>query len=395
MVTSKLLKLVFLILISLTGELQAKVEFSSSFVKKISFSISEGLVFSARSISSDLVVKNQLQYMFGVLNELDSGIDFPSLKIEVKKQKIIDGIAEINYKASGLIAWDSRKEIPRLLNFVVPKHGDQEGLADFLNKYQKNCSKKSSSLATFWNYYRPHHEGCLLQGAVPEDAILISATLKEAHTSNNREPNYREIFDDNTLEITAIITRDNPVDTQDVSNSDFRNLCDFFAKDSISTKQLNQECHTEGFKNGQMLKSHIFLVDNFNDKPDLFLQKLAPYFVTSDVITYNGHSGMGVNIESWMKYYPVSKDKYQIIFLNSCDTFGYFRNEFFDRIKILNQSKSSSDYVDVILNATPNFFGTFANSNKQLIDSLLKGSNFIEALSRLPVEQHSLLVFER
>lgn len=389
-------KYFYLIFIILSGELYAKVEFSSPFVNKTSFSIKEGKVYS-KSVSSPLsLVQNQLKYMFGILNELDSGIDFPNLKVVIINQKNINGLIETNYKASGIIAWDSKNEIPHIFKMLLPKRGDDEGLIDFLNKYQKNCAKKPASLGSFWNYYRPHHEGCPLKDAVTDDVIELSARLKDkVNHEDKREPNYRQIFEDNILEITSIITKDNPVDLQDISISDFRNLCGFFAKYAISITQSSNECHTESLINGQVVKAHLFLIDNFGTQPDLFLQKLSPHLLASDVVTYNGHSGMGINIESWLKFYPIKKDKYQIIFLNSCDTFGYFRNDIFDKIKNINKTSSSSDYVDVILNATPNFFGTFTNTNKFIINSLLSNSNFTELLRSLPTEQHSLLVFER
>lgn len=379
----------------ISGELYAKVGFSSPFAKKVSFTIKVGKVFFKNSSSlPETIISNQLKYLFGILNEIDSGIDFPNLKIQVKDLEVLNDMPEISYQVKGEIAWDSKREIPRTFNFLLPKRGDEAGLTEFLNKYQKNCAKKPSSLATFWNYFRLHHEGCNLNGS-SSDVVELSAHLSEKLIARERyEPNYRQIYDDNVLEITSILTKDNPLDVYDVSISDFKNLCLYFAKDSTFINQTANECHIEGFKNGQKVKANIFLIDNFNDKPEEFLQKRSPFFSKSDLVTFNGHSGMGVNIDSWIKYYPIPKGKYQVIFLNSCDTYGYFRNEFFNRYKILNQSRSSSEYVDVILNATPNFFGTFANTNRYLVDLLLKNESFDELLKGLPFEEHSVLLYE-
>lgn len=377
------------------GTLQAKVNFSSPVVKKVAFSIGAGTVLTKSPNPHKNSVQNQLKYLFGALNEIDSGVDFPSLTIEIESIKSNNGYSEIHFNAKGSIAWDSKRQIPKTLNIVLPKRGDEEGLTAFVNKYQEKCARKPSSLATFWNYYRPNKANCPLKDNFSQDTILLSVHLEESPISHTRrEPNYRQIFDDNTLEISAIITKDDIANSQDISIWEFNNLCQLFSTNALTFYQIINECHSESHRNGLTIKVHVFLVDNFNDRPDLFLQKISPYLLSSDVVSFNGHSGMGVNIESWLKLYPVPKDKYQIIFLNSCDTYGYFRNEFFDQFKAINQAESSSEYLDVILNATPNYFGTFADSNSSIILGLSIGLNFNEILSKLPTSQHSLLLNE-
>lgn len=384
-----------IILFLFWGNLNAKVNFSSPVVKEVLFSIESGKVFSKSSLLPKTIVQNQLKYLFGVLNEMDSGFDFPSLKVEIKSIQDSNGVLEIQYNAKGTFAWAVNKEIPKTLALSLPKWGDEEGLTEFVNKYQEKCAKKQSTFATFWNYYRPNRPGCPLKDSISPEVILLSAHLKEATVSDgNREPRYRQIFDDNVLEITTIITKDDLTNSNDISIWDFNKLCGLFSADAFMFNQIINECHTVNQRNGQTVRAHVYLVDNFYDKPEEFLQKIRPFLLSSDVVTYNGHSGMGLNIESWMKLYPIPKDKYQIIFLNSCDTYGYFVNDFFDQFSTVNQTKNSSEYLDIILNATPNFFGTFANSNFNIIQGLLNGLNFDEIMRKLPVAQRSLLLHE-
>lgn len=389
-------KFLFITFLLLWGNLHATVKFISPNVKDVSFSVEAGKVFTTKTLFPKTIVQNQLKYLFGVLNEIDSGIDFPNLTIEILATRNNGGFLEIDYTAKGSFAWNGPREIPSSLRLILPKRGDDEGLTDFLNKYQKNCAKKTSLVTSFWNYYRPNHEGCPLKASIPEDVVLLSAVLKEIDSGDDkREPNYRQIFDDNILEITAIMTKENLDNPEDISIWDFNTLCDYFSKDAFLFNKANNECHSEGKRDGQIVKAHVFLIENFNDKPDIFFQKIRQYVLNSDLVTYNGHSGLGLNIESWMKFYPISKEKYQIVFLNSCDTYGYFRDEFFNRIKSLNQVQSSGEHIDVILNATPNYFGTFSDSNVNLVKKLLKSSGYSELLKSLPVEQHSLLLYEQ
>lgn len=341
----------------------AEVNFISPSVQEIKFTIDEGIVFTNGNENPRSAIIEQLKYMFGILNEVDAGIDFPQLKIDfVSAEK-----GEIHYKVNGTIAWSKARALPRSFVFLLPKGN----LTEFLNKYQKNCARKPSVLASFWNYYHPHNPGCVIEDG---DVVKIVARFNpEISGEENLLPNYFEIFKDNTLEMTVIMTKDHPLEVNDVSVTELQTLCPNLS---------GRECHRESFQGGVRVVLHVFLLDNFDDKPQDFLTRIQSYLVNSDVVTYNGHSGMGANIESWMKYYPVKdKEKYQIIFLNSCDTFGYFKNEF------LNEGNRQ-----VILNATPNYFGTFANSNRNIINKILENADFNEILLSLPIEQHPLVL---
>lgn len=359
-----------------------------------SFFIKEGKVYSNISDNPETFVKNQLKYLFGALNEVESGIDFPRLKVKVKKIRKIEELFEISYSAEGLLAWNANVEFSK--NFIVPlpKRGDNEGLQKFVTLYQANCAKKPASIATFWNYYRPHHYGCTLTDAGFKDVVFTTLKLKLKNEDEGRWPNYRQVFEDGVLEITAIITKENPLNSNDVSHSDFKSLCSFFATEPVDTRKVINECHSEFLHMGQVIKAHAYLLADFNDKPQEFFEKIRNILQSSDVVTYNGHSGMGLNIESWIHFYPIPRNKYQIIFLNSCDTYGYFHELFFDKVKKINDEKSSGEYLDVILNSTQNYFGSFTKSNSVIVNSLILNENFDSILKLFPAEQHSVLLFE-
>lgn len=349
----------FFLFLLLSLPVFAEIQFSSPYVQKIHFKVDDGVVYSSNTQD----VYAQLKYLFGILNEVDAGVDFPHLKIEILS--VVGN--EIRYKVSGDIAWSKSRPLPRSLVFLLPKYADEPGLTVFLNKYQKTCARKASVLASFWNYYRPHKEGCVIDD---EDVVQVSAELNSAPSTNETlVPDYTSIFADGKLEMTVIMTKDKPLDVNDVSIYDLSQLCG---------NLVEVECHRQ--MNERTLL-HVYLLNNFDDGPQAFLSKLEKILSISDVISYNGHSGMGANIESWMKYYPVKdKEKYQIFFFNSCDTYGYFRNEF------LTENRQ------VILNATPNYFGTFAYSNLSLMKGLVQQHSFYEILQSLPAIQGPLLL---
>lgn len=359
-----------LLVILFSSHLSAETLFISPFVQRIQFEVKDGMSYFSAPELPEKIVQEQIKYMFGALNEVDSGIDFPQLKIDITS---IEG-SEIHYRVRGEIAWSKKRPIPRSFTFSLPKFGDTAGLTSFLNKYQKNCSRKPSNIASFWNYYRPNKSGCVIDEA---DVVKLNAEFNSIPTfSESFSPDYSDIFKDNKLEMTVIMTKDRPLDVNDVSFYDLSQLCG---------NLVEQVCHREMFQHGVRVLLHAYLVNNFDDGPQEFLTKIESILSTSDVISYNGHSGMGINIESWMKYYPVKdKSKYQIFFFNSCDTYGYFRNEFLH-----------GGNRQVILNATPNYFGTFANSNLSLISKFTKSADYNEILLTLPQEQHPLLLLKR
>lgn len=371
------------------------VSLKSYYHKTVSFNLENGVVFSKNNEKSQAVILNQLKYLFGTLNEINAGVDFPKLKVELKKVEDFDGIFKISYSVSGKLVIPV-KYYDEYLELLLPKFGDEKGLTAFLNKYKENCSRKTyNSLETFWNYYRPHNSLCPLKNASDrEDTVLLKLKILDNSFAVEREVPYEKIFEDNKLEATIVVTKDNPQSMNDFGFEDFKSLCRKFILPPNEVQETENECHFEARTAFGLFVGHIFLTPNFNEGTDDFMKKITPYIKQSDYISYNGHSGMGINVNTWEQNFPLSENNYKLFYLNSCDTYGYFSGHLFERIHQFNESNVSETVIDVLLNANPNYFGTFADSNMLILQQLQKRASFNDILRGLPEYQAPVLVFE-
>lgn len=371
------------------------VGLKSYYHKTVSFNLENGIVFSNNNKKSQVVILNQLKYLFGTLNEINAGVDFPKLKVNLNKVEDADGVFEISYSVSGKLVLP-KKYHDEYLELLLPKFGDEKGLTEFLNKYKGTCSRKTyNSLETFWNYYRPHNSPCPLKNASDrEDTVLLKLKVLDNSFDEEREVPYEKIFEDNKLEATIVVTKDNPQSMNDFGFEDFKSLCRKFILPPNEVQETKNECHFEVQTVFGLFVGHIFLTPNFNEGTSDFMKKITPYIKQSDYISYNGHSGMGINVNTWEQEFPLSENKYQLFYLNSCDTYGYFSGHLFERVHKFNEANLSDTAVDVLLNANPNYFGTFADTNIVLLKQLQQRAGLDAILQSLPEYQAPVIFFD-
>jgi hypothetical protein len=130
----------------------------------------------------------------------------------------------------------------------------------------------------------------------------------------------------------------------------------------------------------------ILLADTNLDARDKTFQVMAaPAFKSSDILVYDGHSGLGGNLD--IKQFATNvifdKTKHQIFYFNGCSSYPYFNGKFFEA---KNQGRSlSSNYLDVVTSALPTLSDPRAENVKAFIDPFVQGQRptwqgFIESL---------------
>ncbi len=74
---------------------------------------------------------------------------------------------------------------------------------------------------------------------------------------------------------------------------------------------------------GKVVKVTALLVDAITEVPVGFDQRYESLTPTADVIAYNGHAGLGQNVRALAQKGRWVAGKYQMFFMNGCDTFAY------------------------------------------------------------------------
>jgi hypothetical protein len=91
----------------------------------------------------------------------------------------------------------------------------------------------------------------------------------------------------------------------------------------------------------------------------------------ADLVMYNGHAGLGANVRYLSSLGHWFPGKYQIIFMDGCDTFAYIDDSIVKARALLNpDDPTGSKYLDMVANAMPAYFMSLSDSTMALIRAL-------------------------
>src|SRR5258706_1773112 len=116
----------------------------------------------------------------------------------------------------------------------------------------------------------------------------------------------------------------------------------------------------------------VLLTDKLALAPASWQKRFAEVATNADLITYNGHAGLGLNVRALANMGNFFPGKYQMLFIDGCDTFAYADNTWQTRRGSLNADDASgSKYLDVITNAMPAYFTSISDASLALFKALM------------------------
>ncbi|MFB6350272.1 MAG: PPC domain-containing protein, partial [Bradymonadaceae bacterium] len=123
---------------------------------------------------------------------------------------------------------------------------------------------------------------------------------------------------------------------------------------------------------GHRVEVHAMLVDGVRGASRDFYEKYGELSRTSDLITYNGHSGLGSNIRALAQKGDWQQGQYSIVFMNGCDTYAYVDSALTDAHAEVNpDDDTGTKYVDLVMNAMPSYFSNMDRATMALITGLM------------------------
>ena len=116
----------------------------------------------------------------------------------------------------------------------------------------------------------------------------------------------------------------------------------------------------------------VLLTDKLALAPLSWQKRFAEVSTNADLIMYNGHAGLGLNVRALANMGNFFPGKYQILFIDGCDTFAYADNTWQTRRAALNaDDPSGSKYLDVVTNAMPAYFDSISAASMALFKALM------------------------
>ena len=321
-------------------------------------------------------IRAQLMWTVGHLNAEPGVSRLDKLNLsKVVTANIGNGLYRISYHVKLPVAWGSKTGLPSSYTFTLPLRVDATGAQGFWTKYAASCNDDDGDQVTvdnFWFHYRPHTQGCSI---APADVALATASAAMSTVNTvAKYPEYHRVWEDGMLTVAAVFGKYEPGATSD-SDPGIAAYDEFV---SSVAAELGVTAPAAGAANPDLtLRSGnvavtVLLTDKLALAPLAWQKRFAEVSTNADLILYNGHAGLGLNVRALANMGQFFPGKYQILFIDGCDTFAYADDTWARRRAPLNpDDPSGTKYLDVVTNAMPAYFSSISGASMALFRALL------------------------
>lgn len=346
----------------------------------------DGELVSAQPSSPNSQIRAQLLFTVGHLNANSGVSQLPKLSLSnVTTSAIGGGLHRIAYHAKLPVAWGSRASIPRSYRLTLPRRLDGSSDDRFVATYKDRCADEpeSATANNFWYHYRPEANGCSLAA---DDVVRVEATVaRSASNTTGKYPDYQRIWEDGVLRVVAIFGKydDGATASSDAGIAAYN---DFVASLRSALPGATMTPAIGGApgaavpevtlslarSSGQRVEATVMLVDKLSSEGAAFDRRYAELSSAADIILYNGHAGLGANVQALADKGQFVPGKYQIFLFNGCDTFAYIDDSLArTRARLNPDDPKGTRYMDVLTNAMPAFFVSMSDASMTLVQALL------------------------
>ncbi len=271
----------------------------------------------------------------------------------------------------------------RVVPIVLPLAPDKIYALGVVDGKNTCTDEHYNSEGDFWYFWDPEQSGCPLAGDT-ENILHTKGKLKRLPNTRASYPEYDRLYGDNgndeVLNIAVFfgyfedVTNFQKVNPHDSAFDAFNflesNLLEkrgFTVKESKDDFQvLNGKKTTKGIntfrayekqeffkKQPVTVRVQVLVADTAIDSKDgTFHRYLKAALRSADILIYDGHSGLGGNLDlKELKGERFDKNKYQILFFNGCSSYPYFNGMFFN-------AKGGSQNLDILTSGLPTFSNT-------------------------------------
>lgn len=362
--------------------------FSSNQATLLDFEFDSWLVTDF-SWNDEQTIQDQLLYTIGHLNHDNSVGRLDALELSnIVKTERDDGKIEIKYHAKLPVAWGSKTNLPTTYEFKLPKDVSYAGQYAFTEAHKNTCvdwGAHDVDIGSMWYYYRPQKRGC---GVEEEELVVTTATAtRSTLNTTGKYPEYHEVWKDDRLEVISIFGKYEESGGANDSgvrafNAFVRNMqrelgpyrlvttpANVVTNPGPDTKDVTFEAT---LPDGKQVKVTALLVDAITSTWPGFDERYESLTPTADLIAYNGHAGLGQNVRALARKGKWEAKKYQMFFMNGCDTFAYVDGALAEtRAKLNADDPTGTKYMEFITNAMPSYFHSMADASTAMVTGLL------------------------
>lgn len=391
----------------------------SSYSEVFDLHLENGLIYSYtnNTVTLKTQISSQLKFLIGYFNNFNSGPDLERLDIsDIKAQRTGNGF-KVAYKATLTVAWARGIELPKDLILYLPERGTADFISRFTSVYggdkYGNCRDDYPDAPTSFNFfyhYRPLNGTCKIKERIAGSndlLVTINTTITPSlRKSFDKSPEYSKIWNDNELSVFII---DGKYERKGLDDTDdgvaafrkmYKNIIAKYGAPNLSNVENKLNLSSTNpfveieyiFADQTKMTIRIFLVGQLSTPTPNEVAVIQKYTAISDVVIYSGHAGLGANSDKLINLAKFQKNKYQIYFIDGCDTFSYVGKKLFSKVSAINNGKKGTLFLDVITNAMPSYFTSSATNNINVIDSMIGSTDtYYELLLKIDEYQRSVV----
>ncbi len=330
-------------------------------------------------------IATQLRYTQGILTTealANAQAGMPTLANV--RETVAGDKKRITYDAKLAIVWPTSSRPSSDYKFYLPR--DTTELDRFNATYDGKCGRNEYGQDTFWHDFNPKAPGCKLEDA---DVVVAPASIRpHPQTTQNQYPEYDKIWEDDSLDVVAVfglIAGDTP---EDEGARTRERLLEDVAR-SVQNVERSEAPPSPGILKESTLKGTVevggrprrvsltaFLVSEVSSAGPVFEERYARASTPADIVIYEGHSGLGKNVNTLARATVATPGKYQLVYLYGCQTLAYLEPTMHERRIALNGATSDPEgtkYLDIIATALP-AYGDDGASSIGLYETMLASS---------------------
>jgi len=358
--------------------------FSSNQATQLDFEFDASLVTDS-SWNDKQTIQDQLLYTIGHLNGNKSVGRLDNLELtNIQKTTQAGGKIEIKYHAKLPVAWGSKTNLPTKYDFKLPRDISSSAQQAFTEAHKHSCvdwGAHDVDTGSMWYYYRPNNSGCDITDA---EIVKTTATAtRSAINTTGKYPEYHKVWEDNRLEVISIFGKYEATGgAGDAGVSGFNSFIST-VKSALAPAAVTQTPATitadtkdvqfeATLADGKKVKVVALLVDAITSTWPGFDARYESLTPTADLIAYNGHAGLGQNVRALARKGKWVAGKYQMFFMNGCDTFAYVDGSLAQTRAALNpDDPTGTKYMEFVTNAMPSYFSSMPAASTAIVKGLL------------------------
>jgi hypothetical protein len=137
------------------------------------------------------------------------------------------------------------------------------------------------------------------------------------------------------------------------------------------TKEIRLQGATRG---GRAVDATVVLLEReLSASTPAYDAKIAAWTRGADLVAYAGHSGLSRNVRALEQKVTVTPGRYQLLFLDGCNTAAYLDRSLHERVAAANGTAdpNGTKHLDVVGNVLPSYFGQSPRALMAVLDGLM------------------------